>query len=101
DAPLDVEPPGVVRMLLEAAGEAVGHEARRVDRILDAHPEDGVIQEHLQHPLRLQVSTRRAERHDELSRPDGERRVRGEAWPLARRQARGMTGNGERLRPAR
>ncbi len=62
-----IEPPGVVRMWFEAAGEAMSHEARGVDRLLHVHPEHGVVQQDLQHALGLEIATRGAERHDERS----------------------------------
>ena len=88
-------------MRLEAAGEAVGHEARRLDRLLHAHPEHDVVQEDLQHALRLEIAAGRAERHEPLAAAPRERRVRREARALARRDARGVARHRPRLRAAR
>ena len=67
DPLLDVEAAGIIGVRLETVGEVAGDEARRLDRLLDVHAEDQMIEEHLQHALRLQVAARRAERHQELA----------------------------------
>src|SRR5436190_1326101 len=75
DPLLDVEAAGIIGVWLETVGEVAGDEARRLDRLLDVHAEDQMIEQDLQHALRLQIAARRAERHQELALAHGHRRI--------------------------
>ncbi len=89
DALLDVDAAGIIGVQLETVGEVAGDEARRLDRLLDIHAEDQMIEQHLQHALRLQIAARRAERHQELALAHGHRRIGREpaaACPARRRR---------------
>ena len=94
---LDVDAAGIIGVRLETVGEVAGDEPWRLDGLLDVHAEDDVIQEDLQHALRLHVAAWRAERHQEFALAHRERRIRREPRPLAGRRARGVVGVGPGL----
>src|SRR5215470_10421169 len=97
DATLDVETARVVRMRLEAPRKAVRHEAGSLHRLLHVHAEDQVIEQHLEHALRLEVAARCAERHQPTSTAHGHCRVRCEPRAFAGSNARSMSGHGPGL----
>ena len=83
DPPFEGEQSGMGGMGREGVGMAVGDEAGRLDRILQRHAEDQMVEEHLQVRLDLGVPAGGAERHDPAPRRQDEARVRGEPGALA------------------
>ena len=89
---------GISRMGLERVGLAVRAKTGRVDCGLDVHPEHHVIEQDLEHALRLGVASRRPEGHDEFTPLQRDCRIGGQTRSLAGRDAARVPGNGERLR---
>src|SRR3954463_2318387 len=82
DALLDADMLRIVAVRREEAGEVIGRKFRRLDRLLQRHPERHAIQDELQRPLLLLVAAHRAESHPRLAVPECKRRSKRRARPL-------------------
>ena len=81
--------------------EAVGDEPRGLDRLLDAHAEHHVVQEDLQHGLRLRSPPGAPNGMSHSPPRQRQRRIGRQPRPLARRDAGGVARHRPGLRSAR
>src|SRR5437763_107541 len=102
DAALNAEPAGVVVVGREGGGVAVAREARVLDRALHVLAVHEDVEQHLQHRLALDIAAWGAEGEELLAIAlDRQRRVRGQARPLAGRDPGRVARIGSGLRAAR